>query len=131
MRDLRDALVRSALSDSELDLSTLHPICAAAGVDPVGDRQAGADGLAFSWLHKRGDAELARRHIGAVVAALADLPGDERALAAVTAELASAEGDRFAALVDEQAALRDRIARARTELNELARGDDARAAATG
>ena len=131
LRDLRDALVRSALSDSALDLSTLHPICAAAGVDPVGDRQAGTDGLAFSWLHKRGDAGLARLHMRAVVTALADLPGDERAMVALTADLASAEGDRFAALVDEQAALRDRIARARTELNELARGDDARAAATG
>ncbi len=131
LAELRDALVRAAFADAQLDLTPLHPICATAGVNPVGDRHAGNDGLAFSWLGADGGSEAAAGHLVAAVHAMADLPREERALASVTAELGTAEGDRFAALLAEQASLRDRIARARDELNELARGEDGPAATTG
>ena len=127
--ELRDALVREAFAGPRLDLTTLRPICARAGVDPVGDRQSGNDGLAFSWLGTDGGSGPAVRQLSAAVHALADLPREERALASVTAELGAADGDRFIALFAEQAALRDRIARARDELNELAWGDDGLTAA--
>ncbi len=135
LAELRDALVRAAHSAGQLDLGALHPICATAGVDPGGDRRAGV-GLAFSWLAADGGEQSAHQ-LTAAVHAMADLPRDERALASVTAELGAETGsgpdeaDRFADLFAWQAALRDRIARARDELNELAWGDDGLSATKG
>ena len=121
---LRDRLVAAAWRDSALDLASLSPICAEAGVDPIGDRLEGAVGLAFGWLQPTCDADAAARQLGAALHAVADLPGEQAALDAVTASIATADDERLAELMAEQTVLRDRVGRARDELNMMARGDD-------
>ena len=91
---------------------------------PIGDRLEGAVGLAFGWLQPTCDADAAARQLGAALHAVADLPGEQAALDAVTASIATADDNRLAELMAEQTVLRDRVGRARDELNMMARGDD-------
>ena len=128
---LRDRLVASAWSDSELDLSSLEPICAEAGVELTGKRSLHATGLAFSWLRKGVDDELGLRDLIRAIQIVTDLARDEHGLAEVTGRLLKAEGDEFDALHREQNEFRRRVCRARDDLNDFATGDDLAAAATG
>ncbi len=128
---LRDRLVAAAWSDSELDLSSLEPICADAGVELMGKRSLHATGLAFSWLRKGVDEELGVRDLTRATRIVTDLARDEHALGDVTERLLRTEGDEFDALHREQDELLRRVCRARDDLNEFAAGGDLASAATG
>jgi len=117
---LRDILLNSAMTHSELDRERLNTILAASDVSSLMEELRLEQGLAFSFTRRDADPERARRDLVLVIATLAARPGLDAALAAATARLKD-KGEESAFL--EQQRLRAARDDADRQLATLIEGD--------
>ena len=123
--ELRGKLVEAGWRDSELDLTSLSPICADAGVRLTSGRDNGATGLAFGWIDPLVDQAAASVQIGHVLAVVIDWASAEAELQAAQATLATADDDHLEESYRNVSSCRERVAQLQNAVNEINWADSA------